>query len=602
MEFHRGSSSVQHHHHLRFSVLILLSVIQISFFNLALSQRLPEEEVEALKQIGNTLGMTGWKFDATTNPCTGGLKGVNCSCSFSNNTICHIIAIDIQRQNLPGVLPPEIVKLPYLQILDLRRNYLNGTVPKVPQWESIIRQFPEEIGNISTLKRLQLGFNQFTGPFPSKIGEIAGINIIRIVGNNFTGELPETFAKLINLTQFWISDNQFTGKIPSFVKNWKNLRRVEIQASGLEGPIPSEISFLEKLETLKISDLSGKEGSLPPLDNLKRLETLVIRSCNINGTLPDYLGSMKSLRHLDLSFNKLLGEIPSTFDGLSNVQHMYLTGNLLTGPLPKWMRDGKVNHITGIPPCMKSLVRCQPDRYTFNINCGGKEVTGHDNTVYDADQGAYGASKFYQNTVNSWAVSSTGDFAVNGGIESYIFNEDANKSLSTIDSDLYMTARLSALSLTYYGYCLINGNYTVKLHFAEIVFPDDESYGSLGRRVFNVYIQGKLELKDFDIAKAAGGAQKAVIKNFTAVVTSNTLEIRFGWEGKGTQRIPNNANYGPLVSAISVLNPDFVPPEKKISAGVVVGLVVASLSCLVFLILAVLWCKGYLKRKNDINQ
>ncbi|RZC76084.1 hypothetical protein C5167_001690 [Papaver somniferum] len=646
MVFHRGLPSV-HHHHFTLSVFLLLCVIQFYFFNLSLSQRLPEYEVEALKQIGKTLGMTGWQFDAT-DPCTSGLKGVNCSCGFSNNTICHVFAIVIPEESLPGVLPKEIVRLPYLETLDLRRNYLNGTVPK--EWGTLEKletllltgnrlsgQFPEEIGNISTLKRLQLGFNQFTGPFPSKIGDIAGINIIRMVGNNFTGELPETFSKLINLTNFWISDNQFTGKIPSFIKKWTNLRRVEIQASGLEGPIPSEISVLEKLETLKISDLNGKEGSFPPLDKLKRLKTLVLRSCNINGTLPDYLGSMGSLRHLDLSFNQLSGEIPSTFAGLSNVQNMYLTANFLTGPLPNWMQYGRVNtidlsynnftlgisdgcqmntninlfgsssmrnHSTRIPSCMESLVHCQPDRYAFNINCGGREVNGNDNTKYDADLGAEGPSNFYQNIPNSWAVSSTGDFAVNGGSESYKSELPANNNntLSTIDPELYLTARLSPLSLTYYGYCLINGNYTVKLHFAENVFPDDESYGSLGRRVFNVYIQGKLELKDFDIAKAAGGARKAVIIILFAVVSSNTLEIRFSWAGRGTQRIPNNANYGPLVSAISVLNPDVVPPGKKISAGVLVGLVVASLSCVVFIILAALWWKGYLGRKNDIDQ
>lgn len=59
-------------------------------------------------------------------------------------------------------------------------------------------------------------------------------------------------------------------------------------------------------------------------------------------------------------------------------------------------------------------------------------------------------------------------------------------------------------------------------------------------------------LKDFDIAEAAGGVGKAVIKKFTAIVTNNTLEIRFHWAGKGTTAIPFGSVYGPLVSAISV--------------------------------------------------
>ena len=65
-------------------------------------------------------------------------------------------------------------------------------------------------------------------------------------------------------------------------------------------------------------------------------------------------------------------------------------------------------------------------------------------------------------------------------------------------------------------------------------------------------LQRKLVLKDFNIAKEAGGVGKAVIKNFTAVVNSNTLEIHFYWAGKGTTAIPFGSVYGPLISAISV--------------------------------------------------
>ncbi|CAA6665668.1 unnamed protein product [Spirodela intermedia] len=57
------------------------------------------------------------------------------------------------------------------------------------------------------------------------------------------------------------------------------------------------------------------------------------------------------------------------------------------------------------------------------------------------------------------------------------------------NADLYTSARLNPLSLKYYGLCLQSGNYTVKLHFSEIVFTPVPTYGSLGRRVFDVSIQ-----------------------------------------------------------------------------------------------------------------
>ncbi|XP_021801896.1 probable leucine-rich repeat receptor-like serine/threonine-protein kinase At3g14840 [Prunus avium] len=122
---------------------------------------------------------------------------------------------------------------------------------------------------------------------------------------------------------------------------------------------------------------------------------------------------------------------------------------------------------------------------------------------------------------------------------------------------LYTEARLSPISLTYYGFCLGNGDYTVNLHFAETEFTNNKSYRSLGRRIFDVYIQGIKRLKDFNIADEAGGVGKAVIKNFNASVTSGTLEIRFYWAGKGTTGIPLRGVYGPLISAISVNNRKF---------------------------------------------
>lgn len=92
----------------------------------------------------------------------------------------------------------------------------------------------------------------------------------------------------------------------------------------------------------------------------------------------------------------------------------------------------------------------------------------------------------------NWAFSSTGNFMDNDAdSDTYIDTNTSalSKYVSALDSELYTTARASPLSLTYYGLCLINGNYTVRLHFAEIVFTNDRTFYSLGKRVFDVYIQ-----------------------------------------------------------------------------------------------------------------
>ena len=74
------------------------------------------------------------------------------------------------------------------------------------------------------------------------------------------------------------------------------------------------------------------------------------------------------------------------------------------------------------------------------------------------------------------------------------FNDDkytlpSQSNTSLVDFGLYATARKTPLSITYYGYCLENGNYTVRLHFAELEFTDEKLYNKVARRVFDIYIQ-----------------------------------------------------------------------------------------------------------------
>ncbi|KAJ0080893.1 hypothetical protein Patl1_11733 [Pistacia atlantica] len=126
--------------------------------------------------------------------------------------------------------------------------------------------------------------------------------------------------------------------------------------------------------------------------------------------------------------------------------------------------------------------------------------------------------------------------------------------------DLYQTSRQSLGSLRYYGLGLENGPYNVSLFFAEIVYEDRASrkWESLGRRAFDIYIQGTLCLKDFDISKEAGGVRKEIRRSFNATVSDNHLEIHLFWAGKGTCCVLAIGSYGPLISALSV-TPGFPP-------------------------------------------
>ena len=126
-----------------------------------------------------------------------------------------------------------------------------------------------------------------------------------------------------------------------------------------------------------------------------------------------------------------------------------------------------------------------PDWSSLHINCGGGEVKTGD-TSYEDDSQPGGPSKFYQSGTN-WGFSSTGHFMDNESL-TYVLSNGSRFSGNDANN-LYSEARLSPLSLTYYGFCLLNGNYMVKLHFAEIKITNDGTYRSLGRRIFDIHIQ-----------------------------------------------------------------------------------------------------------------
>ncbi|KAF4349437.1 hypothetical protein F8388_021020 [Cannabis sativa] len=534
----------------------------------ALGRPLPPEEVEAIREIAAQLKKKDWDLNDPCNNVTTitdkprSDKYTNvivCNCSiFSSNEYCHLQSFNFTGQDLDGKLPSSLWKLPHLKAINLERNFLSGPIPR--EWNlskleilsisanNIHGPIPPYLGQITTLKYLGMETNMLFGTIPSELGNLVNLEYLNLNANNLTGQFPLALTNLPKLTTLRISSNYFTGKMPEF-GGWKQLQYLEMEASGFDGPIPSSLSSLNNLTEIRITDLNGQNSSnFPDLRNMTNLKKLMMRSCNLRGNIPTHINTFEKLVVLDLSFNKLQGELPN-LDNLAHLSKMYFT-----------TINSKVH-----------LDRKATDHYSLHINCGGKPITIGD-IKYEGDDGLVSPSNFVN--VGTWGLSNTGDFWDYENKASDYIAATTNVSglrINNSDFELYTTARVSPLSLTYYAYCLGNGNYTVKLHFAEIVLRQNRSYYSLGRRIFDVYVQGKLELKDFNIEKEANGVDKAVIRVVKQVVVShNTLEIRLQWTGKGTRNIPKRGIYGSLISAISI-DSDFKPPDKNKAKKIIIG-------------------------------
>ncbi|KAL3345102.1 hypothetical protein AABB24_024182 [Solanum stoloniferum] len=338
-----------------------------------------------------------------------------------------------------------------------------------------------------------------------------------VMVNRLSGPIPKYLGNMTTLLYMSLENNMFDGTIPKELGNMVNLQNLTLSFNNLTGKLPEEINKLTKLIELRISDLTGSASKFPPLENMSGLTKLMLRSCNLSGKIPSYIANMLQLQILDLSFNRLEGLIPD-LERLDKLKTLYLTSNRLTGPIQDWIENRNSEYFidlsynnfneNSVPTTCRETLNlfksynstkkselgkcllsntCSKNWYSVHINCGGESVTIGD-TTYEADENSAGAAKFVY-WKESWGSSNTGDFWY-VPITSNEYKATNVSSIKGHNSELYTTARLSALSLTYYGRCLANGNYTVTLHFAEIVIRDNRSFQSLGKRMFDVYIQG----------------------------------------------------------------------------------------------------------------
>ncbi|TKY66388.1 LRR receptor serine/threonine-protein kinase [Spatholobus suberectus] len=590
--------------------------------------------------------------DKTFNPF------IKCDCSYDNRTTCYITALKVYAKDVVGEIPEALWTLTYLTNLNLGQNYLTGSLP--PAIGNLTRmqyltfginnlsgELPKELGNLTELNLLSFGSNKFSGSLPSELGKLTKLEQLYLDSSGISGPIPSTFANLRNLVTVWASDIELTGKIPDFIGNWSKLQTLRFQGNSFNGSIPSSFSNLTALTELRISGLSNGSSSLEFVRNMKSLTILELRNNNISGSIPSTIGEFQNLIQLDLSFNNITGQIMGSIFNLSSLLYLFLGNNKLSGTLPmqkssslqnidlsyndlsgslpSWVNEPNLqlnlvaNNLTtgssntsGLPiglNCLQKNFPCNrgAGRYfNFAIKCGGLQIKSTDGIVYEMDNATLGPATYFVTDTNRWAVSNVGLFtwSNNHTFTSFV----SNQFTGTVNSELFQTARLSASSLRYYGLGLENGFYNITLQFAETAILDTTTWKSLGRRVFDIYIQGTRVLKDFDIQKEAGGfSYRAVQRQFRFEVSENYLEIHLFWAGKGTCCIPTQGTYGPLIQAIHAI-PDFIPTvsnkppsSKKNRTGLIVGIVIG-VGVVCFLSIFSIFCIMQRRKHHDDDE
>jgi hypothetical protein len=166
-----------------------------------------------------------------------------------------------------------------------------------------------------------------------------------------------------------------------------------------------------------------------------------------------------------------------------------------------------------------------------------------------------GAQDFTDSAGSVWAPdTNTAEVTVSGGLLNRPPNPPAISGAlpGASDQALYQEERYG--NFTYTVANLVDGYYQVTLKFAEIFDT------AAGQRVFNVYINGKPVLQNFDVFATAGGANIAIDETFGDIVPeSGQIVIQF--EGTGS------ADPNPKVSAVEIASQLYQYPSSLNEAG-----------------------------------
>ncbi|MED6112251.1 hypothetical protein PIB30_059986 [Stylosanthes scabra] len=215
-----------------------------------------------------------------------------------------------------------------LVALDLSDNAFNGTIPgSIYRIESLVflllagNQLQDELSSqlcqLQSLQILDLSRNNITGSIPSCLNNIAFRDVNFIVSHGIEtsvsyGQARRYIAPMFRL-KFRMGQVQFMTKGSFFSyegSSLKTMSALDLSSNQLTGEIPRELGDLSSLHTLNLSH-NHLTGSIPEsFHNLHSIESLDLSSNSLNGEIPPNLQDLYSLEIFNVSYNNLSGIAP----------------------------------------------------------------------------------------------------------------------------------------------------------------------------------------------------------------------------------------------------------------------------------------------------
>lgn len=226
----------------------------------------------------------------------------------------RIVGLDLDSNQLSGVIPATFGQLTALKHLSLDRNQLTGT-------------FPDALGTLTSLTYFSAADNALGGALPDAIGRWTELTHLNLSGQHFSGSLPQSWGQLLKLQILNLADNQLSGSIPSEWRNLSALTALDLSRNQFSGTIPAIFDDLYALQTLNFSG-NQLSGALPAsISQADRLRLLDLSDNQLSGSLPASIGRLFRLQTLRLHQNQFLGNVPEAVGNLNELQTLTLHQN-----------------------------------------------------------------------------------------------------------------------------------------------------------------------------------------------------------------------------------------------------------------------------------
>ncbi|XP_027182287.1 LRR receptor-like serine/threonine-protein kinase EFR [Coffea eugenioides] len=281
-------------------------------------------------------------------------EGVTCGARHQ-----RVIALILRHKQLSGTISPHVGNLSFMRFIQLGENQFHGEIP-------------QDFGRLFRLRVLNLSINALNGKIPANLSYCSELINISLARNKLEGKIPvDHLSNLKMLEIFYLRKNNLTGEIPSSIGNLSSLTQLTFDFNNLEGNLPMEMGLLKRFAGLGAAEnnLSGIipasifnssaitvisvagnsfHGNLPTNigHTLPNLQKLYLGGNKFYGNFPTSITNASGLEGLDLPDNQFAGQIPTNFGDLTNLQLLNLEGNLFGGN-----SNGDLDFIASLTNC-----------------------------------------------------------------------------------------------------------------------------------------------------------------------------------------------------------------------------------------------------------